>query len=84
MRAWLTLAAIALGFAAPVAAQQDSAAPRAAGQPRDSANVLVLEHDLTGPGEFARVILQKGQVYRAELNTATRAGDLPAEKAARR
>ena len=69
MRAWLALAASALGVTVPVAAQQDSAAAREAGQPGDSANVLVLEHDFTGPGEFARVFLQKGQVYRAELNT---------------
>ena len=35
----------------------------------DSADVLVLDHDFTGPNEFARVFLQDGQVYRAELSS---------------
>lgn len=46
-----------------LAAQQDSAATR------DSADVLVLDHDFSSPGEFARVFLQKGVVYRAVLST---------------
>lgn len=37
--------------------------------PRDSTDALVLEHDFTGPGEFARATLLKGEVYRAELST---------------
>ena len=32
----------------------------------DTADVLVLDHDYTGPNEFVRVFLQDGQVYRAE------------------
>jgi hypothetical protein len=35
----------------------------------DSVDVLVLDHDFTGPNEFARVFLQDGQVYRAELSS---------------
>jgi hypothetical protein len=35
----------------------------------DSTDVLVLDHDFTGPNEFARVFLQDGQVYRAELSS---------------
>jgi hypothetical protein len=35
----------------------------------DSSNVLLLDHDFTGPNEFVRVFLQDGQVYRAELST---------------
>jgi hypothetical protein len=48
-------------------AQQDSTAGRAA--PGDTTDVLVLDHDFTSPGEFARVFLQKGLVYRAVLST---------------
>jgi hypothetical protein len=36
--------------------------------PGDSADVLVLDHDFT-PGEFVRVFLAAGVVYRAELKT---------------
>jgi hypothetical protein len=35
----------------------------------DSADVLVLDHDFTGPNELVRVFLQNGQVYRAELSS---------------
>lgn len=35
----------------------------------ETADVLVLDHDYTGPNEFVRVFLQDGQVYRAELNS---------------
>jgi hypothetical protein len=35
----------------------------------DSTDVLILDHDVTGPNEFARVFLQDGQVYRAELSS---------------
>ena len=37
---------------------------------QDSADVLVLDHDFTGPGEIVRVFLQNGQVYRAELSSS--------------
>jgi hypothetical protein len=37
--------------------------------PSDSANVLVLDHDFSAAGEFVRVFLQDGQVYRAELSS---------------
>jgi hypothetical protein len=67
MRVLVTLTVISMSVAAVAAAQQDSGARAAA--PRDSADVLVLEHDFTGPGEFARVFLLKGQVYRAVLST---------------
>ena len=36
---------------------------------RDSSDVLMLDHDFTGPEEFVRVFLQDGQVYRVELNS---------------
>ncbi|HET6837241.1 MAG TPA: hypothetical protein VFH24_04300, partial [Gemmatimonadales bacterium] len=36
---------------------------------QDSAQVLVLDHDFTGPHEIVRVFLQDGQVYRAELSS---------------
>lgn len=37
---------------------------------RDSSQVLVLDHDFTGPHEVVRVFLQDAQVYRAELNSS--------------
>lgn len=37
--------------------------------PRDSTDVLILTHDFTGPGEFARATMTKNEVYRAELST---------------
>jgi hypothetical protein len=36
----------------------------------DSADVLVLDYDFTSPYQFARVFLQSGQVYRAELSSS--------------
>ncbi|HEX6433056.1 MAG TPA: hypothetical protein VFZ87_02390 [Gemmatimonadales bacterium] len=36
---------------------------------RDSSQVLVLDHDFTGPHEMVRVFLQDGQVYRAEIGS---------------
>lgn len=49
-------------------AQQDTTARAAE---RDSADVLVLDHDFSSPGEFARVFLQKGQVYKAVINASS-------------
>jgi hypothetical protein len=66
MRTWFILACTTLAVTSAAAAQQDSTAKT---EPRDSTDVLVLDHDFTGPGEFARVFLLKGQVYRAVLNT---------------
>lgn len=68
MRAWLFLTCTTVLSAATVAAAQQDSTHQAPGT-RDTADVLVLEHAFTGPGEFARVFLQKGQVYRAVLNT---------------
>jgi hypothetical protein len=67
MRLLVTVTALVVGTAMAAAAQQDSTKP--AMEARDSTDVLVLEHDFTGPGEFARVFLLKGQVYRAVLST---------------
>jgi hypothetical protein len=67
MRFLVPATALVLGTAMAATAQQDSTTPVMAA--RDSADVLVLEHDFTGPGEFARVFLLKGQVYRAVLST---------------
>jgi hypothetical protein len=36
----------------------------------DSTDVLVFDYDFTGPSQFARVFLQNGQVYRAELSSS--------------
>lgn len=36
--------------------------------PKDSSDILILSHDFTGPGEFARALLIKNEVYRAELS----------------
>jgi hypothetical protein len=36
----------------------------------DSTDVLVFDYDFTGPNQFARVFLQSGQVYRAELSSS--------------
>jgi hypothetical protein len=35
----------------------------------DSADLLVLDHDFTTPGEIVRIFLTDGQVYRAELSS---------------
>jgi hypothetical protein len=39
------------------------------GTSSDSADVLLLDHDFSAAGEFVRVFLQNGQVYRAELGS---------------
>lgn len=74
MRVPTIVCALALASSAALSGQQDSTRPNIQdpnnrGEPRDSADVLVLEHDYTGPGEFARVFLLKGQVYKAILST---------------
>lgn len=67
MRIVVTATVLVVGTAMAATAQQDSTRPVV--ETRDSADVLVLDHDFTGPGEFARVFLLKGQVYRAVLST---------------
>jgi hypothetical protein len=67
MRTWFIFACNTIAATTVAAAQQDTAAR--VSQPRDSTDVLVLEHAFTGPGEYARVFLLKGQVYRAVLST---------------
>jgi hypothetical protein len=49
---------------------QDTTAVRDSVVVEDSTDVLVVDHSFTAPGEFVRVFLQKGEVYRAELTTA--------------
>jgi hypothetical protein len=61
-RAAATLALLSVCLA-PLSRAQTASAPA------DSADVLVLDHDYTGPNEFVRVFLQDGQVYRAELSS---------------
>jgi hypothetical protein len=56
------LAALSLASAAAAQERPDTTA-------RDSSDVLILTHDFTGPGEFARGTMLKGEVYRAELST---------------
>lgn len=41
---------------------------REAGGP-DSVDVLIDEFDLTNPGEFARVYLERGKIYRVEVSS---------------
>jgi len=41
----------------------------AAQTPNESSNVLVVDHDFSAIGEYVRVFLQEGQVYRAELSS---------------
>jgi len=67
MRFLVTATVLVVGRAMAATAQQDSTRPVI--EAKDSTDVLVLDHDFTGPGEFARVFLLKGQVYRAELST---------------
>lgn len=55
---------LVVGLAAPLCAQNG-----ADKESSDTANALVLDHDFTGVVEFARVFLQNGQVYRAELSS---------------
>jgi hypothetical protein len=52
------------GFTVPLRAQEQAEQPSS-----DTVNVTILDHDFTGVYEFARVFLQNGQVYRAELST---------------
>lgn len=66
-RAALIVALVAVGLTSPLRAQADQAGTDRS--PTDSSNVLVLDHDFSVPGEYVRVFLQKGQVYRAELNS---------------
>jgi hypothetical protein len=63
-RAIVTVACLSACLAQLMGAQQ--VADRGAA---DSADVLVVDHDFTGPHEFVRVFLQAGQVYRAELSS---------------
>jgi hypothetical protein len=64
LRAAITVASMSLCLTALLDAQSppDTAAA-------DSADVLVLDQDFTGPNQFVRVFLQDGQVYRAELSS---------------
>ncbi len=41
----------------------------AAQTPDENSNVLVVDHDFSAAGEYVRVFLQEGQVYRAELSS---------------
>ena len=61
MRASLPLIAFAIWCTTISAAQQDSASGVNA-SPRDSTDILLLDHDFTSAGEFARVFLLEGQV----------------------
>jgi hypothetical protein len=63
-RSALTFACLVVGLAAPLRAQKE-----AEKESSDTARVMVLDHDFTGVVEFARVFLQNGQVYRAELSS---------------
>jgi hypothetical protein len=63
-RSAFTVACLAIGLSAPLCAQGGATSSTA-----DSANVLVLDHDFSGAGEFVRVFLQSGQVYRGELSS---------------
>lgn len=44
---------------------------KAAAAKIDSVDLLIAEYDLTTSGEFARIHLEKGQVYRVELTSRT-------------
>lgn len=70
MRTPVTLSALLFGAVVVLHAQQDSTRPGIQQQAaqEDTADVLVLNHDYTGPGEFARVILLKGEVYKAFIS----------------
>jgi hypothetical protein len=59
LHAWFAVIAALIVMSTPGMAQE----------PADSADVLVFSHSFTaGSGEFVRVFLQAGQVYRAEIN----------------
>lgn len=64
IRAVSTLACLALCLPALLYSQESADTA-----PADSADVLVLDHDFTGPNERVRAFLQSGQVYRAELSS---------------
>jgi hypothetical protein len=67
-RSLLVATGLAVGAVRAAQGQQASAPPP---QPIDTnADVLVLDHNYTGPDEYVRVFLERGQVYRAELSTA--------------
>jgi hypothetical protein len=63
-RSALTFACLVVGLASPLHAQKEAEKGSS-----DTARVMVLDHDFTGVAEFARVFLQNGQVYRAELSS---------------
>jgi hypothetical protein len=65
VRAGFTAALLSLSFIPSLRAQ--TAADSAAAE---STDVLVLDYDYTSPSQFARVFLQSGQVYRAELSSS--------------
>lgn len=58
------LACISFCLFSTAAAQESATAA-----PEDSADVLIFDHEFTGPNEFVRAFLQDGQVYRAELSS---------------
>jgi hypothetical protein len=62
--ALFTVAVLAVCLTFPLHAQQAPDKPEA-----DSTDVLIVDHDFSAPGEYVRVFLQSGQVYRAELGS---------------
>lgn len=73
MRIPSIIVALLLGSSVTLAAQQDSTHPNIQdpnrpAETQDTADVLVLDHDFTGPGEFVRVFLLKAQVYKAFIS----------------
>lgn len=72
MKRWLPAVALLFGILPSVSFAQEPVDHT----PRDSTDILVLEHDFTGPGEFARVVMLKNEVYRAELSTQDAAIDV--------
>jgi hypothetical protein len=66
VRATITLACLAVWLPLLLLAQSTVDTTTSA----DSTDVLVLDYDFSGPNQFARVFLQDGQVYRAELSSA--------------
>jgi hypothetical protein len=69
MREVITRAGLVPAFAALFLTSALSAQSESDTAARDSMDVLVLDHDFTGPNQFTRVFLQNGQVYRAELSS---------------
>jgi hypothetical protein len=49
----------------------DGIKAKAAAAKTDSVDVLVAEYDLTSSGEFARIYLEKGEIYRVEFTSQT-------------